>query len=57
MLLAYFKGRKVTIPTQDLSRFSKAVNKAPLPCKYEDTNYLRFHGNSDLVEFLGRFDT
>ncbi|KAK1352793.1 hypothetical protein POM88_052631 [Heracleum sosnowskyi] len=56
-LLTHLEGGRVTSTTQTPSPFSTAVREAQLPTGYRNTtNDLRFHGNADPVEFLGRFN-
>ncbi|XP_074355327.1 uncharacterized protein LOC141694568 [Apium graveolens] len=55
-LLNHLEGR-VTATAEIPSPFSAAVREAQLPAEYRNTTSdLRFHGNSDPVEFLGRFN-
>ncbi|XP_074355666.1 uncharacterized protein LOC141695308 [Apium graveolens] len=55
-LLNHMEGR-VTATTEIPSLFSMAVREAQLPVGYRNTiSDLRFHGNSDPVEFMGRFN-
>ncbi|KAL8155584.1 hypothetical protein AgCh_000826 [Apium graveolens] len=56
-LLNHLEGGRVTATAQAPSPFAAVVREAQLPAGYRNTtNYLRFHGNSDPVEFLGRFN-
>ncbi|XP_063942768.1 uncharacterized protein LOC135150410 [Daucus carota subsp. sativus] len=56
-LLAHFDGGQTSLSSQALSPFSAEVIEAPLPANYRNTTSdLKFHGNSDVVEFLGRFN-
>ncbi|XP_074374144.1 uncharacterized protein LOC141714528 [Apium graveolens] len=55
-LLNHLEGR-VTATAEIPSPFSAAVREAQLSAVYRNTTSdLRFHGNSDPVEFLGRFN-
>ncbi|XP_074333955.1 uncharacterized protein LOC141671574 [Apium graveolens] len=55
-LLNHLEGR-VTATAEIPSPFSMAVREAQLPAGYRNTTSdLRFHENSDPVEFLGRFN-
>ncbi|XP_074346599.1 uncharacterized protein LOC141685395 [Apium graveolens] len=55
-LLNHLEGR-VTATAEIPSPFLVAVREAQLPAGYRNTTSdLRFHGNSDPVEFLGRFN-
>ncbi|XP_074373999.1 uncharacterized protein LOC141714375 [Apium graveolens] len=55
-ILNHLEGR-VTATTEIPSPFSVAVREAQLPAGYRNTTSdLRFHRNSDPVEFLGRFN-
>ncbi|KAL8089443.1 hypothetical protein AgCh_039051 [Apium graveolens] len=56
-LLNHLEGGRVTATAQAPSPFSVVVREAQLPVGYRNmTNDLRFHGNFDPVEFLGRFN-
>ncbi|XP_074364003.1 uncharacterized protein LOC141704715 [Apium graveolens] len=56
-LLNHLEGERVTATAQAPSPFAAVVREAQLPAGYRNTtNDLRFHGNSDPVEFLGRFN-
>ncbi|XP_074336100.1 uncharacterized protein LOC141673268 [Apium graveolens] len=56
-LLNHLEGGRVTATAQVPSPFAAVVREAQLPAGYRNTtNDLRFHGNSDLVEFLGSFN-
>lgn len=56
-LLAHLDGGRVSATAQTPSLFSAEVREAQLPAGYRTmTNDLRFYGNADPVEFLGRFD-
>ncbi|XP_074373772.1 uncharacterized protein LOC141714133 [Apium graveolens] len=56
-LLNHLQGERVTATAQAHSPFAAIVREAQLPAGYRNTiNDLHFHGNSDPVEFLGRFN-
>ncbi|KAL8148773.1 hypothetical protein AgCh_005948 [Apium graveolens] len=56
-LLNHLEGGRVTATAQAPSPFAAVVREAQLPAGYRNTtNDLRFHGNSDPVEFLGHFN-
>ncbi|XP_074346642.1 uncharacterized protein LOC141685441 [Apium graveolens] len=56
-LLNHLEGGRVTATAQAPSPFVAVVREAQLPAGYRNTtNELRFHGISDPVEFLGRFN-
>ncbi|XP_074324202.1 uncharacterized protein LOC141661118 [Apium graveolens] len=55
--LNHLEGGRVTATAQAPSPFSAVVREAQLPTGYKNTtNDLRFHGNSEPVEFLGYFN-
>ncbi|XP_074352571.1 uncharacterized protein LOC141691711 [Apium graveolens] len=56
-LLNHLEGGRVTATAQAPSPFAAIVREAQLPAGYRNTtNDLRFHGNSDPMEFLGHFN-
>ncbi|XP_074327189.1 uncharacterized protein LOC141665106 [Apium graveolens] len=56
-LLNHLEGGRVTTTAQAPSSFAAVMREAQLPAGYRNTtNDLHFHGNSDPVEFLGRFN-
>ncbi|XP_074346618.1 uncharacterized protein LOC141685413 [Apium graveolens] len=56
-LLNHLEGGRVSATAQAPSPFAAVVREAQLPAGYRNTtNDLHFYGNSDPVEFLGRFN-
>ncbi|XP_074369743.1 uncharacterized protein LOC141711234 [Apium graveolens] len=56
-LFNHLEGGRVTATAQAPSPFAAVVREAQFPTGYRNTtNDLRFYGNSDPVEFLGRFN-